>query len=697
MKQLRLLAALFATALALHGCRCGGGITPGQAGFRVDPQSVEFGRVLEGTTAMQTVAVIATGTATVDVDIAITGMGFTGPTSLSVPGGGQANLTINFGASNLEVTGSALITQHGGDTPVTVPLHAVGVRPKVCTPSAPCKVSSYDLQSDQCIEGDAPEQSQCTPNSLCLENGRCHLGVCEGTTRSCDDGNKCTDDSCSEQVGCVNTPHVCPSPGELCKVATCDPSSGCGKGNAMDLTPCGGVSCTNAALCFQGSCQNVPPPEGFQCSPETPCQGAGHCHSGDCELPDASVMTPTFTLPLGGTPMPSRPALLAFNGNLYFVLCGIPIPPGDGGVSDGGDDAGLDGGTDGGADGGPDGGPPDAGPLFGCVLESYTSNGFERWAAWLDGGTAALANVSASGALVLEPGGSDLVAIGSGSTTWFEVTAAPSGTAATKLAADLLLTPPSLSIVSDGGLSSQALGTGATVLAIDESDTRWLWEPDGGTLTSLAPDGGLTVRTLMSGAPTLATGQGVVLAGYNSLLLRDGGTVQLNWSDQLGNPYELLRPLMVGQDTVTVFDKECDVTGLASCTDDQKLIIAHSHSVDDGGFVYASVVTGAGTYGRVEETAQLDPFGFAAVVQSEVDGGPYTYLELFAFGSRGLVCPLPDRMQLGGALFNGNNLWLIDSLDGGAWRLESYDLKNLPLSTSAWPVTDGVSGQRRAR
>jgi len=99
----------------------------------------------------------------------------------------------------------------------------------------------------------------------------------------------------------------------------------------------------------------------------------------------------------------------------------------------------------------------------------------------------------------------------------------------------------------------------------------------------------------------------------------------------------------------------------------------------------------------VEESTLLDPIGMAAVVQSSVDAGLFTYLEMFAFGSRGLVCQLPDGLQLGGALFNNSTLWLLDSVDGGTWRLESYDLANLPLSASEWPVSDGISGQRRSR
>ncbi len=666
----------FAFLSSLAGCRCDGGLNPGQSGFRVSPQSLEFGRVLEGHDAKQTLTLTGTGTVSVDVKVAVEGAGFSAADQLHVPGGGAALLDVGFHASNLEQAGKVSLTAVGSDTPVEVPLHAVGVRPKVCVPSAPCKQSAYSLELDTCVESDAPDDSTCTPSSICLENGRCHQGLCQGTARSCDDHNACTDDSCSEQVGCLNTPHACPIPGEPCKVATCDPGSGCGEGNAPDLSICGAVDCVNASVCFNGGCMTVSTPEGFECAPATACRDKSECHGGVCERPDASVMTPKLSIALSGVPVTSRPSLLAWSGNLYLPLCRVPVN------------------FDGGAD---DGGVPNSG--IGCDLHSYTSNGFERWARPLDAGAGVqLAQVGPQGALLVLPGQLQQFSLGAGDFTSFPFAPQLAGTSANAAGEPQLLSPPWLTTLqSDGGWREEQIDAGAEVLATDEYDTRWLWEPDSGVLGSLSADGGLLWRNLPPGTASLVASQGAVLAGHGALVLADGGVVLQQWLDGLGNPVELLtRHTLMGRGEAFAFFRAC-ASGTASCTEDDKEVWARGLSLDDGGELWRGQVGAAGTFTHVEESALLDyPGAFVTLVQSVTDAGTFTYLELYADGTRADVCPFSQDLQLGGALFNGSDLWLL--VDRGAgWQLERYLLGSGLLLQSGWPVADGLAGQRRAR
>ncbi len=659
MKRLVSLAFVFALA---GGCKCNDGLNPASAGFRVDPQSLDFGRVLEGTVAKQTLNVIATGTAVVDVDVTVEGNAFGSPGNLEVPGGGQGSLVITFNAPDGEVTGKLTLLARGSKTPVTVALHGVGVRPKVCTPSAPCKLSNYSLEADACVESDAPDDSLCTPSSLCLQDGHCHQGQCQGTTRSCDDHDACTDDSCSEQLGCVNTPHTCPVPTQLCQVTTCDPSSGCGFKQASDLTPCGPIACDNASLCFSGSCKQVTAPNGFICAPATPCQTESSCQNGECVHPDAGVMFPSFAVALSGPPPPGRPTVLSFNNNVYFVLCGL----GDGGES--------------------------------CALSSYTPNGFLRWTTPLDAGSAVLADVSAAGALVLEPGQVELVALGSGaSTAWPVADAGVAGTAATAAEA-LLLTPASLSVLSDAGLSQQMLATQASVLAVDELGQRWLWDPDAGLLSTFDGDGGLVQRLLAPGSSTVATAEGAFFAGHASLCLADGTVTAPAWSDDAGLVQEpLARPVMMGFGEAVSFHRQCDDGG-TGCGDDARSVWARGLSLADGGELWRVAVTDAGSFGRVEEAALFNtPNAFAVLLQRDGGAVTQTFLEAYVLGQLSLSCPFPDDLEVQGALFDGSTLWLMANRAGMGWRLERYPLGAWPMSRTGWPVSDGVSGQRRAR
>jgi hypothetical protein len=386
-------------------------------------------------------------------------------------------------------------------------------------------------------------------------------------------------------------------------------------------------------------------------------------------------MKADLSIALPGVPLTSRPSLLAYADNLYLPLCRVPLPL--------------------------DGGMPYAG--IGCSLYSYTPNGFERWATVLDAGEGdvQLAQVGPEGVWLTLPTQVEQFSLARGDAGSFPLATTVPGTSAMSSGAALALTPPWLTTLFDGGLTQEALDAGATVLATDEYDTRWLWDPGSGRLGSLPSDGGLTWRTLVPGTATLATAEGAVLAGHRALLLSDGGAVLPDWTNGAGTPLELLdRPVMMGLGEAITFHRDCS-SGAANCGEEEKEVWARGFSTDDGGELWRGLVAPAGAFGHVEEAALLAyPSAFDAVVQSSTDAGTFTYLMTFVQGAKAEVCPFRDGLSLGGALFSrgasGNAVWVLTN-DGSGWKLEHYALGAISLQATGWPVSDGVSGQRRAR
>jgi hypothetical protein len=266
MKRVAVLTFL----LVLPGCRCTEVIDPSQPGFRAETTELDFGRVAEGNTVALEVTVVGTGRPDIDVNLE-TDLPFLVPTMVRVPGGSSTTFSVEFQAGNGPVTGEVRLSAN--TTTARVKLKGVGVRAKICVPSAPCKLSIYSLELDLCVESVAMDGSGCQPNSVCLEKGECRSGLCQGTARTCDDLDACTIDSCAMDVGCIHVSRSCPPPTAACRVSTCDATNGCGEATAADGTPCGTVDCTSAHLCVGGGCVTVPTPEGFLCGPPTPCQG----------------------------------------------------------------------------------------------------------------------------------------------------------------------------------------------------------------------------------------------------------------------------------------------------------------------------------------------------------------------------------------------------------------------------------------
>ncbi len=151
----------------------------------------------------------------------------------------------------------------------------------------------------------------CEDGSPCTTKDTCAGGTCVGgPAPGCDDGDICTNDSCSSSVGCTHdantqpcddgssctTSDVCsggvctgndPLPCDddnVCTTEICDPVTGCGHvDNTADCDD--GDACTVGDVCGGGSCT---PGDPVVCPVPDQCHDAGTCDpgTGTCSTPE---------------------------------------------------------------------------------------------------------------------------------------------------------------------------------------------------------------------------------------------------------------------------------------------------------------------------------------------------------------------------------------------------------------------------
>lgn len=676
---------------ALGGCSCeGGGVGSTTAGFRTATTSVDFGRALEGTIIARSIELSGTGRSGVTVEVS-TSAPFTAPSTVEVPGGGTVPLELTFTAGQGPSEGTLTLRSNGESFEVA--LRGVGVRPLDCQPTASCREARFALETGSCVESLAPDGTSCTPAGLCLENGVCRAGSCVGTPRSCDDGNICTQDACAADVGCVHvdTSSQCPRPANVCEQAICDPVSGCGTAPRADDAICGSVDCVNAHFCRSGSCITVPTPEGFLCSPATPCQGEGHCSAGTCVRPDAGVMTPEWSVPLGDSPAevaPERNTLLAMSGNLFFQSCNLTTQDG------------------------------------GCGLVSYTGNGFQRFVQPLDAGTR-LRALGPFGALVDE--GEALRALGTstGQLAWSLPLTSDAGsfllprdawavTSGGTLALALSAAPPSADEVvyleleaKDGGVLRSGSVPGArsgSALALGPQNAPWLAAPLAETLHGTT-DGGQLSWTPLAVSQAVGRSLSVGNGGTQAFL---GGAQAV---DQDGGSFALLEPVDggFGEEPLDlevlssggvgfVFFRACRSPLPAPCTEEERATLVRAFSLSTGLPLWETRVLPGLAPGTIVDAQLVSGFpdqGVLTFTQAQLpDAGPRADLQLFTAGERKLLCPLDGAPQVRGALFDRGFLFVLLGREGKEW-LEAYNLKGLTLSQSGWPRLGGTPENAR--
>ncbi len=580
---------------------------------------------------------------------------------MSVPGAGSASVEVLFLAGNGPAEGTLVLSADGHSQEVA--LRGEGVRPLACVPSAQCRQSRFELEPGVCVESVVPDGTACIPGSRCQERGHCQSGVCVGSPRSCDDGNPCTRDACAPEMGCVTSPVTCPSSGNPCRVGVCDREEGCTEVDALDLTVCGKVDCISARLCVSGTCQDVPTPEGFTCSPATPCQGEGHCSAGKCVRPDAGELAPAFVQELGGEPSsePGGPVLLTHGGALFASVCG-----GD----------------------------------AGCRLVSYTSNGFLRFETpYPDGAARTLLAVSDAGVVLHEPGALESYAsAGTGASLWrvplmsLEPPAGDGGWVPSTGAGRTALgsegevvslvswAPPS--DMADGGVAGDAGGratlvvlasdggvlrsgpvtgfAGSARVALDSRGDVFLFAAGGPLARAEPEDGGagFLLVPLLAEMPeagaSLAVAGGRLFAGTRAFVDADGGlsgTADWETAGRVTRPLD--EPVLLLADTGYAFARTCLRPDGTSCTPDEEGLVLRALDVRGGSVRWETSVLLDEAPGMLHEATLVQGGAVSTVTSVRLAGGSRSYVQVFAKGERLMACPLPGNPHVAGAAYAG--------------------------------------------
>jgi hypothetical protein len=210
-----------------------------------------------------------------------------------------------------------------------------GSVPAVCADNNPCTDDSCSAVLG-CLF--VPNVSPCDDGDDCTAGDTCSAGKCvTGKALSCNDGNACTADSCTDGIGCVHvpTPAICDDGNEctlndfcvdgacasvgapdcddnnLCTTDVCDPAHGCI--HQLNKAPCDdGSVCTTADHCHLGqciaggqlTCNDSNPCTDDSCNPASGCvflPNGKACDDGNaCSLDDqckGGTCTPGKTLP----------------------------------------------------------------------------------------------------------------------------------------------------------------------------------------------------------------------------------------------------------------------------------------------------------------------------------------------------------------------------------------------------------------
>jgi hypothetical protein len=124
------------------------------------------------------------------------------------------------------------------------------VSPVTCAPPSPCHAGGCDPLTGACRQGVLADGTECGGAGSCNGAGVCRGGVCvAGGALDCDDGNPCTNDSCSGEFGCV---HVSVRDGTPCgSLDACHAPSRCSGGECVDGAP---VDCDDGNPCTADSC-----------------------------------------------------------------------------------------------------------------------------------------------------------------------------------------------------------------------------------------------------------------------------------------------------------------------------------------------------------------------------------------------------------------------------------------------------------
>lgn len=251
------VAALWCAA---SSCRCGPPtITPVAPHLVVAPSQLVFTPTFIGSSSRASISVRNTGDAPATATLSVAAPFSTTFTSVAVGAGDEQLLEVVFTPEQEGPVSGTLVLEAS-----TVELSGEGLRVPECVASSVCVDTRFVATAARCVEAPKPRGTACETN--CVRGG-CADGVCEGMLKTCDDGDACTIDACSETEGCSTTLRACPAPSP-CTVGVCSPMTGCSVEPAPDGTLCGRDDCLadRVDLCLSGVCSQRPRPVTAQCS-----------------------------------------------------------------------------------------------------------------------------------------------------------------------------------------------------------------------------------------------------------------------------------------------------------------------------------------------------------------------------------------------------------------------------------------------
>ena len=186
-------------ALVAGGCRCGPGgasqLQPAQ--LTATPSPLVLPRAYVRQTTRAAVQVANVGEATASEDVFLDAPFAAAASQLRLAGGDAQPLEVTFAPSQPGHF-SAVLRVGVLEVPVEAAAEAV---PACLPPASVCEETRFDVSAGLCVASLLPDATAC--NATCV-TGQCQGGTCVGTSRSCDDGDACTTDACSEAWGCTS-------------------------------------------------------------------------------------------------------------------------------------------------------------------------------------------------------------------------------------------------------------------------------------------------------------------------------------------------------------------------------------------------------------------------------------------------------------------------------------------------------------
>ena len=211
-------------------------------------------------------------------------------------------------------------------------------------PNAFCLASVCNSDSGKCETVPAQEGFACDDVDSCTVGDSCQEGTCAGSIpANCNDGNPCTTDLCDANLGCQHEDNTLPcqdgnactigdqcgggeclagapadcDDGNICTEDSCSPESGCQHQN--NSLPCqDGNACTLGDQCVNGACMSETT---LDCDDKNPCTDdtctpAGGCQHSNNAAPCSDQNACTLNDSCGGGLCKPGPSLACNDGNL---------------------------------------------------------------------------------------------------------------------------------------------------------------------------------------------------------------------------------------------------------------------------------------------------------------------------------------------------------------------------------------------